>query len=138
MLPENVTISMFSKEYLDDQCLSTSGTFSGKCALKNKKIYVSYKEKLEGIEEPVPTLVTLDENYIQISRTGEVKSSMKFVCKEDTVCKYLTSAGTIDLVIHTKRYATVLGNMSLEIYLDYSLEMNGVETGVHEVYIKIS
>ena len=63
---------------------------------------------------------------------------MKFVCKEDTVCKYLTSAGTIDLVIHTKRYATVLGNMSLEIYLDYSLEMNGVETGVHEVYIKIS
>ena len=60
MLPENVTISMFSKEYLDDQCLSTSGTFSGKCALKNKKIYISYKEKLEGIEEPVPTLVTLD------------------------------------------------------------------------------
>ena len=63
---------------------------------------------------------------------------MKFVCKEDTVCKYLTSAGAIDLIIHTKRYATVLGNMSLEIYLDYSLEMNGVETGMHEVYIKIS
>lgn len=138
MLPENVTIEMFSKEYLDDECVSTEGTFSGKCALKNKKIYINYKEKLEGLKELVPTLITLDENYIQISRSGEVKSSMKFVCKEDTVCKYLTSAGTIDLIIHTKRYATILGNMMLEIYLDYSLEMNGVETGMHEVYIKIS
>ena len=65
MLPENVTISMFSKEYLDDQCLSTSGTFSGKCALKNKKIYISYKEKLENIIKSFNILVD-NNNKAQI------------------------------------------------------------------------
>lgn len=138
MLPENVTIEMFSREYIDDECIETRGTFEGKCHLKNKKVYINYKEKLEGIDEPINTLITFDENYIQISRSGEVSSCMKFVCKEDTVCRYLTSAGAIDLVIHTLKYAVILGEMKVDIHLDYSLEMNGVAGGYHKVLIKLS
>ena len=138
MLPENVNIEMFSREYIDDECIETRGTYEGKCHLKNKKVYINYKEKIEGIKEPVNTLITFDENYIQISRSGEVSSCMKFVCKEDTVCRYLTSAGTIDLVIHTTKYAVILGEMRADIFLDYSLEMNGVKGGYHKVLIKLS
>ena len=138
MLPENVTIEMFSKEYIDDECIETQGTFEGKCHLKNKKVYINYKEKIEGVEEPVNTLVTFDENYIQISRSGEISSCMKFICKEDTVCRYLTSAGAIDLVIHTLKYAVILGEMKADIHLDYSLEMNGVAGGFHTVLIRLS
>ena len=137
MLPENVTIKMFSREYIDGECISTQGTFYGKCHLKNKKVYINYKERLEGVDNPVNTLITFDENYIQISRSGEVSSCMKFVCREDTVCRYLTSAGTINLVIHTKKYAVIMGEKTMDIYLDYSLEMNGVEGGFHKVVIKL-
>ena len=137
MLPENITIEMFSREYIDDECIETRGTFEGKCHFKNKKVYIKYKEALEGVEKPVDTLISFDENYIQISRSGEVSSCMKFVCREDTVCRYLTSAGVMDLVIHTKKYAVILGEMTMDIHLDYSLEMNGVEGGFHKVLIKL-
>ena len=138
MLPENVKIELFSKEYIDGECIQSKGSFDGKCYLKNQKIYIKYKEWIEGIDEPLDTLMTFDENYIQISRSGEIQSCMKFVCREDTVCRYLTGAGTMDLVIHTMRYAVIVGEMTMDIHLDYSLEMNGVEGGHHKILIKLS
>ncbi len=138
MLPEEVKIDIETIGYLDGESTSYQVKATGKCYLKNQKIYISYSEKLEGVDVEIPSLITFDENQIQISRRGEVRSTMKFLSGTDTKCQYTTVAGTIDLVIHTNKYAAILKEDSVKIYLDYSVKMNGTDGGSNSIYILIS
>ena len=137
MLRDEVIIEIEAKSCIDGDCTINHTKAEGKCYLKNQKIYISYSEKLEGVSSEVPSLLTLDENHMQISRRGAVRSTMKFVCDTDTRCQYITSVGTIDLLIHTTKYSAIITDDAVNIYLDYSVIMNGQDGGINNIYIKI-
>ncbi len=137
ILPEEVKIEISSKSNYSGESTTGHSVSFGKCYFKNKKIYISYNEKLDGIDSEIPSLMTLDENYLQISRRGEVRSTMTFMYGENTECTYVTGPLALNLIIHTTRYAPVLGEMEVTIYLDYDVIMNGEEGGHNSVIIKI-
>ena len=138
MLSEDIAIEIDSISNMDGETTESHIKSYGKRYLKNQKIYISYNEKMDGIDEPVPSLITLDENHIVIARRGAVRSTMKFVSREDTRSQYVTSVGTIDLLLHTNRYCAILRENSVEIYLDYAVKMNNVDSGNNSVHIMIS
>ncbi len=137
-MQDEVTIEIESKSLIDGESMVSYTKSYGKCYFKNQKIYISYSERLEGVASEIPSLLTLDENHIQISRRGEVRSTMKFLQNQATSCEYVTSVGTIGLEIHTIRYATILGEESIEVFLDYSVKMNGADGGINSLHIMIS
>lgn len=137
MLPEKVNVHMVSKEYLDGECFETKDDFNAKCYLKNGKIYLCYKEQISGIDDFVSTLVTIDENSIQISRKGAIKNTMRFIANDKTRCDYITPLGVIEMIVDTSKYVTVLQEDKIEIFIDYTLEMNGTKTGLHKIFMKV-
>ena len=137
MLGDEVTIEIESENCIDGETTTSRTKAYGKCYLKNEKIYISYSEKLEGVQDAVPSLLTIDDNLLQISRRGEVRSTMKFVCDTDTKCRYVTGVGAIELIIHTVKYSPIITDEAINIYLDYSVTMNGQDGGKNSLYIKI-
>ena len=137
MLGDEVTIEIESENCIDGESTINRTKAYGKCYLKNEKIYISYSEKLEGVHEEVPSLLTIDDNHMQISRRGEVRSTMKFTRCADTKCRYITSVGAIELIIHTTKYSPIITDEAIYIYLDYSVTMNGQDGGENSLYIKV-
>ena len=138
MLPEEVTIEIETTRIMDGDTSCDYVKAHGKSYLKNEKIYISYSEKMEGLTYEVPSLLTIDDSYMKISRRGEVRSSMTFFPKQETTCQYATSVGTIELVTHTNRYAAIIEEERIVIHLEYSVKMNGVDSGSSKVLITIS
>ena len=138
-MPSNdVKIDIEAKSCIDGEHTNSHTKAYGKCYFKNQKVYVSYSEKLEGVQEEIPSLITLDESYIQISRRGEVRSTMSFIQGEETKSTYFTTVGAIELDIYTTRYSPIITDDSITIYLDYSVKMKGTDGGVNSVIMTIT
>lgn len=131
MLPENVKVKLESIASLDGHNEKMQNEYNAKCFLKNGKIYLKYDEIMDGVDGAVNTLVTITENTFQISRSGGVKSTMRFVDQKELTSQYQSEVGLLEIRIKTNSYVCKLEEDSIDINLNYDMYMNGVESGNH-------
>lgn len=137
MIGEDVTVEIETTKIIDGERETSNVKTNGIFYLKNEKIYVSYSEQITSAGLKVPTLLTIDDNMLRISRRGEVRCTMTFIVGEKTKTQYVTEVGIMDLVINTQKYSAIIGEDDIKISVDYTIMINDQDAGRNSVSIVI-
>lgn len=116
---KNVTVTLKATSALDSDTPEVF-TYSGKYEQKNGKDYVMYEET----EPKVKTIVKVDKSEVIISRSGEMKSTLKIIENERHDTVYSTPYGPFPMTV----YGIAVDNRLEDNFLsfEYQIENNGV------------
>lgn len=99
--------------------------------------YVIYRTKDEESKAEIKTLLKYKEDYLKVTRTGQLNHQQEFKLGLCGKSKYRTPYGTLDMSHDTKRI-TVKKDGHTKIKVIYDLYINDVEQGAMEIDIKIA
>ena len=87
--------------------------------------YVLYEEPFDESGNPIQSRIKFSENYLQLHKSGPVKTDMIFEPGQRNVAKYQTPYGTMQIGIDTKKMEAreELNHMILRI--DYVMDVDG-------------
>jgi uncharacterized beta-barrel protein YwiB (DUF1934 family) len=134
----NVRISMNTRQYDkfgNEDIIEVVST--GSMYEKNESIHVVYKEELEKGKTYVTTTIKVSNNEILIKRFGVVNSTMRFVLGTETFTKYKTPQGLFDIKINTTKLDIKNSSESINIDINYNMEIVGLFEGLNKVCIEI-
>jgi uncharacterized beta-barrel protein YwiB (DUF1934 family) len=134
----DVRISMNTRQYDkfgNEDIIEVVST--GSMYEKNGSIHVVYKEELEKGRTHVTTTIKISNNEILIKRFGVVNSTMRFVLGTETFTKYKTPQGLFDIKINTTKLDIKSSSESINIDLDYNMEIVGLFEGLNKVCIEV-
>lgn len=101
---------------------------------KKDNKYVIYKEIEEGKE--TTTSIKIEDEKITIKRFGEINSTMIFKQDQKQSSSYMTAQGMF--TVETKTNKLVLNQKeTIDIYIDYNIEIMNMFKGRNEIKIKI-
>ncbi len=86
--------------------------------------YILFEEKAEGFEETIKSRIKLKDNCLEINKQGPLNSHMIFQEGMLHNSAYVTPYGRFLMGIRTKRFALEEREESLQIQVDYDLEMD--------------
>ncbi|MBQ7926798.1 MAG: DUF1934 domain-containing protein [Lachnospiraceae bacterium] len=86
--------------------------------------YILFEEKAEGFEETIKNRIKLKDNCLEISKQGPLNSHMVFQEGMLHNSAYVTPYGRFLMGVRTKRFALEEREESLQIQVDYELEMD--------------
>lgn len=78
---------------------SANGTYYEKAGSH----YVLYEEPFDEYGNPIQSRIKFSENYLQLHKSGPVKTDMIFVPGQRNIAKYQTPYGTMHIGIDTKK-----------------------------------
>jgi len=90
----------------------------------NNKIYVKYDEILEGEMRTATNLIKIGEGIVEITKRGPVSTHMRFLPNEKTMSLYNTPFGSFDLGILARSVDIDKKEDAIQIFIEYSLELN--------------
>lgn len=101
------------------------------------KAHVVYDESILTGMEGVSTEIFIEEEQVEIIRTGNVESKMLF--KEDyhDIFLYHMEVGTMTMGLHTEKLNIEKTEKGYHISMSYSLLISGNEKDVNEMQINI-
>ena len=135
-IPVSIEIKSLQQEGCENNL--TESFSEGTMTEQDDRIYISYKEEIEGAGS-VPSLLTLQENGMTILRKGEMRTDMHFVPGQLTHAEYSTSAGNITLDIRTDACKMSYNRKDTEIVAeaDYALYAGEEEISKNHIRIEI-
>jgi Uncharacterized protein conserved in bacteria len=86
--------------------------------------YIKYEESFEGVEGTAKNLIKIKDGVLEIRKKGIIEVHMVFEKEKKNLSYYTTPYGTIRLGIATTRLNIIEEQDSLDIRIDYVLEMN--------------
>lgn len=104
---------------------------------KEEKQYLFYEEYLEDEKEVIKNAIRLEPGMLLMTKKGAVESSMVFVPGEKTNSIYHSPAGSIELSCDTTVLTVTEEQQQIEIWLQYTLEMNQSYVSDNRVEITI-
>ena len=78
---------------------------------------------MEGFSKPVKNLIRMDQEEMDVKKTGLIFSHMHFVQGEKTISPYKTPMGIIQMAFHTKTYILESDEDHLLARASYGLSM---------------
>ncbi|MDO5707676.1 MAG: DUF1934 domain-containing protein [Andreesenia angusta] len=112
----------------------------GKHYKRLEKDYIIYKEKdLEGLEGVVTNL-RIESDKVIMKRNGNIRARFEFIEDEETIVKYICSAGVLIIKLLTKKlYLKRNAQDNIEkIKIEYFLEFENGEKSFNNIDINIS
>lgn len=88
-------------------------------------------------EQLVQTTIVVKEDHVEIIKEGSMKSHMVFIPDRETLSYYTTPFGELEVSILTTRLECQESENEAEIFLEYTLEVNGTQMSNADVHIKI-
>lgn len=134
----DVRISMNTRQYDkfgNEDIIEVVST--GNMYEKNGNTHIVYKEELEKGNDHVTTTIKISDNEILIKRFGVVNSTMKFILGTETFTKYKTPQGLFNIKINTTKLDIKDSNESINIDIDYNMEIVGLFEGLNKVSIEV-
>ena len=129
MINEDVSIKFHCEEICDGVKNVEDKSYRGKFYVKNEKLYVKFDEDIPEEKGPVTTILKLDEYEMHVTRTSDVKNTMYYCQGQEYTNVYVTPYGNLDMHIATHKYRPMLTDDFLEIDLEYTISLNGHESG---------
>lgn len=97
---------------------------TGEYYYKNRKHYILYEETAEGEKQKTKNRIKASEGFLELTKNGLVSTHMLFEENKKNVTHYHTPYGTLDMGIDTRSVLLQEGENTLDITVDYALEMN--------------
>ena len=129
-----VSLSSYQKtdEGVEEIKVSAPGTYS----LINDRHFIKYEEKTDdGAINKV--LLKFDNNFFEMTKSGETVSTLTFTEGENTEGYYKTPYGTFLIETDTKKLDIKTGKKNIFINLEYGLFIDGEFVADCKMYIEI-
>ena len=108
----------------------------GRCLKKSGKIYVHYEEVLEEAIT-AKCLLKIDNNSVEVSKSGQIESCMLFKQNKNTGLYYETPYGRLPIRIFTKNLEIFEKEEEIDIMIGYNLNIGSGEAIENIVEIRI-
>lgn len=105
---------------------------------RNNSHYLLYEEKMEGFMQPLKNRIKFRNNMLELTRQGLVDTHMIFEEKKKHVTNYTMPYGEITLGIDTRKVSVEEGKDSIQVTVEYALEMNGEHQADSRIRIVIT
>ena len=133
---KKVNVSLSSYQKTDSAAEEIKVFAPGIYSLINGRHFVKYNEKTdEGKENKV--LLKFEENFFEMTKSGEVSSVLTFEEGVKTEGGYKTPFGTFVIVTDTKKLDVKIGKKNIFINLEYELAIDGEFVADCKIYIEI-
>ncbi|MCR4750440.1 MAG: DUF1934 domain-containing protein [Lachnospiraceae bacterium] len=103
---------------------SISSEHEGRYFVKDDKRYLMYSEKVEGSDEITKCLIKIGIKEVIVTKRGVVNVEMPFCLGVKKLTNYDTQFGGFTLGFKTKNITCVETSGSLDLDIDYVLDMN--------------
>ena len=100
-------------------------SFEGVRHERNNKVYLQFKDQLSDDEEPVPSLLTIENNMVRLHRNGSFGGDMVFALGESMQIDYHTPMGVLTMELATSRADVFLSEEVVEVDLQYQIFSEG-------------
>ncbi len=112
-------------------------TTSGQYFEKNGKMYIRYIDQIMDEEQETNTTIKVDGDTVSIIRFGSVGSHLMFEKGKLHYSPYETPFGTFDMMLKTKDIQLTKNDDFIHLKVDYSLEINRMETTDSKIEIEV-
>lgn len=109
----------------------------GRYYVKNDKIYITYKERLQDELEDTTTTIKVDGKKVSVMRFGGINSNMTFELNKKHTTYYDTNQGALVVSVFAKHINIDLRDGEGELEIIYGLEMNHTSMGINSFHIKV-
>ncbi|MDO4294627.1 MAG: DUF1934 domain-containing protein [bacterium] len=110
----------------------------GQYYFRNGKHFLVYDEVMEEGGKPVHNVVKITENLVEISKNGQVESKMRFEKDKKEMSRYVTPFGEIWMGLDTKKIQMQQEADSLQLEVQYALELNYEHTSDCTLCMEVS
>ena len=119
-----VSISGVQK-YVDHQDDDLKTIAKGEYYYRNGWHYILYEERSEGFTEATKSMLKLKEGVLEMTKKGLINTGMVFERGRDTVSRYKTPFGEMQLGIRTNDLCVIEGDDVIRAKVSYDLEAEG-------------
>lgn len=112
--------------------------YLGHLTESEKETHVAYDESVLTGMEGVKTVLIINENHLEIIRTGNIRSRMIFKEKYRDNFVYKMNEGAMSMSLETEELTVGCGEDQIDIYVRYRLEIAGDPGDGNEMTIKIT
>ena len=112
--------------------VSAPGTYS----LINDRHFIKYEEKTDD-DAINKVLLKFDNNFLEMTKSGEVRSTLTFTEGENTEGYYKTPYGTFLIETDTKKLDIKIGKKNIFVNLEYGLYIDSEFVADCKMYIEI-
>ena len=96
----------------------------GKYHFKNDIHYIFFEEIVEGMEEPVKTMIKFKKGEMHLSKKGPINVMMEFLEHKKTLTNYRTPFGGIVIGIEAERVTFQEEEKQIVVNVDYAMDVN--------------
>lgn len=112
--------------------------YLGRMEEREGKTLVSYEESILTGMEGVFTELSINDDHLEIVRTGNIESKMVFKEHHKDVFVYKMSVGAMSMALETDQLLVGKEADTIDIYIRYRLEIAGDPGDRNEMSIKIT
>lgn len=115
----DVQIRVYDKQIYSTHSDESENTFKGKIAVKDKDIYILYKDQTTQTS----TTIKASENGVSVKRVGAMNGTLLFNKEGRTRCQYGTPFGNMLIDIEATNVDVYLLEKGVKIYIEYKMFM---------------
>lgn len=112
--------------------------YLGKLEEREGKTLISYEESILTGMEGVFTELSINDDHLEINRTGNIESKMVFKERYKDVFVYKMLVGSMSMAIETDQLLVGKKEDAIDIYIRYRLEIAGDPGDRNEMFIRIT
>ena len=91
---------------------------------KNNTHYILFEEIVEGIEDPVKSMIKFKEGEMHLNKKGPINVTMDFLEDQKTLTDYRTPFGSLVIGLEAKKVNFEEEEKRILLNVDYTLEVN--------------
>ncbi|HSR05322.1 MAG TPA: DUF1934 domain-containing protein [Proteiniclasticum sp.] len=111
--------------------------YLGNLEERENQTHVAYDESVLTGMEGVKTVLIINDNHLEIIRTGNIKTKMIFKEKYKDNFVYSMNEGSMSMALETDELNVGRKGKQIDIYIRYRLEIAGDPGDKNEMTIKI-
>ena len=136
-LKDNITISLTSIQWVEDEKSETELITKAFYEKKGNKNIISYEDtEATGFDGSVTIIEAEESKMASIIRKGTANSVINLEMGKKHFCQYETPFGALQIGVYTKSIDNSLDTDG-KLYLKYALDMNSVFVSDNEIILKI-
>lgn len=137
-MSKNVSISLKNLQKIvdDNEQQQINNNYQGEFYIKNKKLYLSYKDNAEGMDG-AQTIVKIDPERERVLLLRQEPAAMKqdFISGQKQEGYFKTAYGEIEIAVKTKRLEMEISEDSGLIRINYQVFLGGELNAEHHLKI---
>lgn len=125
-MTENVEITISGLQWENEgDGVETAIRTRGQYYLRNGSHYMLFEEQHQDFDGVCKTRIKIKNGQVELTRQGLIRTQMLFEENQKHLTNYAMPFGDLELGIHTKKILLNEQDHSMQIHVEYSLEVNG-------------